>query len=418
MAEVVVVNNENPMEIPPPTFAAQRGMAFIVGVIGIVLCLIGWLTPAPTRDAFYRAWLYAWFFFTGLSLGCMAWVMIHHLVGGGWGRAIQRLAEAGAMNLLLMMILFIPVIIGVKSQYPWADPAQVAKDPILQHKAAFLNLGSWVVRYVIYFVVWFGLTVWMISLQRRWDLTRNPRLLVTLRRISAFGLVFFVYGITFAGTDWIMSREPHWFSNVFGFILSVGQALTAINFLVICLTLLLKYEPLKSYVTRGHYNDLGNLMFTTIILWAYMNLAQFLISWMGNIQDDVKYYHTRWTMAYGITAIVAHFFLPFFILLSKDLKRRPERLMKVAIFIFLVHLIDVWFMVWPSNQPPVASFNRYWLNVAAPVGIGGIWIALFLSQLGRRPLLATATTEGPSDAAESMADPEVGPHGEHHAHPA
>jgi hypothetical protein len=418
MAEVVVLNNQNPLDVPPPSFAAQRGMAFIVGLVGIVLCLIGWITPAPTRDAFYRAWLYAWFFFTGLSLGCMAWVMIHHLVGGGWGRAIQRMAEAGAMNLLLMAILFIPIIIGAKSQYPWANPDLVSKDFVLQHRAGFMSLGPWTIRYVIYFLAWIGLTFWMVRLQRSYDLAPNYRKVVVLRRISAAGLVIYVYGITFAGTDWIMSREPHWFSNVFGFILSVGQALTAINFLVICLTLLLQREPLKSYVTRGHYNDLGNLMFTTIILWAYMNLAQFLISWMGNVQDDVKYYRTRWTMAYAITAIVLHFFLPFFLLLSKDLKRRPERLMKVAIFIFLVHLADIWFMVWPSNEPVVASFNRFWLNIAAPVGIGGLWIAVFLSQLSRRPLLAMPTSGEPSEAMVDTQDPEVGPHGERHAYPA
>ena len=405
--------------LPPKVVDSQR-TALVVGLAGIILCAVGWISTTASANAFYRSWLFAWLFWFGMTLGCMAWVMVHHLVGGGWGRVIQRMAEAGASNIVVMAILFIPVIIGVKSLYPWANHDLVATSAVLTHKAGYLNYPFWLIRAVIYFVGFAILIYSLIALQNRFDVNHSSATSLLCRRLSAGGLVFYVFGMTFAGVDWIMSREPLWYSNIFGFILVVGQALTAINFLVILLTLLLRVEPLKSFVTRGHYNDLGNLMLTTTILWAYMNLAQFLITWMGSIQVDVGYYSARWHMTYAIFTVVLHFFIPFFFLLIKDLKRSPDKLWKVEVFILCVHLFDVYWLVWPSNPPPVLAILpiRMMLNIAAPIGIGGIWIGLLLSRLGRRSLLAELAHEQPSPSMESLDDPEVGPHGEHHAHPA
>jgi hypothetical protein len=404
--------------LPPKVVDSQR-IALIVGAVGVVLCVVGWISGGRIADAFYRSWLFAWFYFFGATVGCMAWVMIHHLVGGGWGRAIQRLAEAGAANILVMAVLFIPIVIAGKHLYPWADPSRVATDAVLTHRVGYLNLGFWLGRSIFYIAAFAIMIYSLIGLQHKFDRNHSSAVALLCRRISAGGLVFYVFGMTFAAVDWIMSREPTWYSNVYGFIIVVGQSLTAINILVVLLTLLVCIEPLKSFVTRGHYNDLGNLMLTTTILWAYMNLAQFLISWMGGIQVDVRYYSTRWNLIYAVSTIVLHFFIPFFFLLVKDFKRSPDKLWMIAAFLLLVHLFDVYWMVWPSNPPSgPPSFSRFWLNIAAPVGIGGIWIGLLLSRLGRKSLLAELAHKQPSPSLESLDDPEVGPHGEHHAHPA
>src|SRR5947209_1365483 len=147
-----------------PDFVAKRNLAFIFGLVGTVLCLLGWISGEHSRDAFYRSWLYGWFFFFGLTIACQAWVMIHHLVGGGWGRTVQRIAEAGSLNVPLMALLFIPIIIGLKSQYPWADHEWVARDSVLGHRAPYMNATFWVIRAIIYFVVWWLLSMRLVSL--------------------------------------------------------------------------------------------------------------------------------------------------------------------------------------------------------------------------------------------------------------
>jgi hypothetical protein len=405
------------LEPLPPGFLRFRVMALLVGVIGLALSAAGWLMRP---DAFARAYLFGYLFFLGLTLGSLAWVMIHHLVGGGWGRAIQRLAEAAAKNAVLMAVLFIPLAMSVKHLYPWANPDVVAHDVVLQHKAPYLNFQFWIIRAVIYFALWIGFAFAMAGMSSRYDRTRSPALAQRMRRLSAAGLLIYVLTMTFAGVDWIMSREAHYFSTIYGFIMVVGQAMSALLLLVVVLTLLLGREPLRSYVTRGHFNDLGNLMLTLVILFAYIGFAQFLISWTGNLQEEVKWYKPRMTGLYGFMGaviIVFHFFVPFILLLMKHLKRHPELLARIAAVLLAVRLVDVAWQVAPTGQP-LHSVVYLLLMVTAPVGIAGVWFALFLLNASGRPLLAVSEHAEPSESMEDQSDPEVGPHGEHHAHPA
>lgn len=404
-------------EILPPQFLHVRRQSALVGAAALALCLIGWIF---SPQAFYRSYLFAWLFFLGVTLGSMAWVMVHHLVGGGWGRAIQRIVEAAAMNLPLMLILFVPVLFGLRWLYPWADPHLVSSDPILEHKAPYLNPGFWTLRLLIYFALWIGLTVWLVTDSRKYDQTRKESIALRMRRVSAGGLALYVVTMSLAGVDWIMSREPHYYSTIFGFILVVGHALSALLFAVIILTLLVGREPLRSFVTLGHFNDLGNLLLTCVILWAYVAFAQFLITWTGNVQEEVRWYYLRshgWNGFLASILIALHFIAPFLLLLSKDIKRNPEALAKLCTCLLLLRLIDIYWMVVPTGNP-VMSINRFWLNFAAPVGVGGVWLAAFLWNLGRAPLLAVSEHEGPSPSMEHAQDPEIGPHGERHSHPA
>jgi hypothetical protein len=401
----------------PDSFKKMQARSLMVGIVAFVLCAIGWLT---SPIAFYRSYLFAYLYFLGLTLGSMAWVMMHHLVGGGWGRAIQRIAEAAAMNIVLMFILFIPILCGLKWLYPWTDTNRLLHDVILRHKAGYLNSSFFTIRALIYFAVWIGLTVWIVRGSARFDRTQNPGTALWMRRVSAGGLVLYVLLMSLAGVDWIMSREPHYFSTIFGFILVVGHALTALLFIIIVLTLLVTREPLRSFVTLGHFNDLGNLLLTCVILWAYVAFAQFLITWTGNIQEEVKWYYLRSRGVYGFFAaslIVLHFLMPFMLLLSKQLKRSPEVLAKLAAGLLCIRILDIYWMVAPTGAP-VASANRYWLNIVAPIGIGSIWLFMFLWNLSRMSLLAVSEHEEPSSSMEHRSDPQTGAHGAGRVHPA
>jgi hypothetical protein len=53
----------------------------------------------------------------------------------------------------------------------------------------------------------------------------------------------------------------------------------------------------------------------------------------------------------------------------------------------LIRLLDVFWIVEPAFRQ--RGLEVYWTDIAAPLGLGGIWIAFFIRNLKARPLLAS-----------------------------
>jgi hypothetical protein len=356
-----------------------RSIALVIGVIGLVLCVVGAFTNTPQ---FFVSYLFGCLFWLGLALGCLGVAMIHHLTGGRWGDVIRRFLEAGFMTLPVMALLFIPVFFGLKHLYPWAQPATVAQDSILQHRQAYLNPAMFIVRAVVAFLIWVIMAWFLRKWSLRQDSTKNVEPTRRLRSLSGPGIVIYPLTATFVYVDWIMSLEVHWYSTMFVVIICIGQILTAYAFAIILLTWFSKYKPLSEVVTPTHFHHLGNLLLTFVMFWTYVSFGQLLIIWSGNLPDEIVWYLHR--IANGWKGIVwflflFHFFLPFFILLFRASKRNPRKLVILASIIFVAHLVSVFWMVTPSLFPN--GIHVSWLDFAAPIGIGGIWIATFISQL-------------------------------------
>ena len=373
--------------------------ALAVGAAGLALCALGSIggseSAAAHHKQFFTSYLFAWIFWLGVSLGSLGIIMMHHLLGGGWGLLIRRFGEAAALVVPLMAVLFIPIILGVYYLYPWADDAAVANDPVLQHKVPWLNFGFWTIRAVVYFALWTALAL----LLRTTPLARpgvNAGLFFArVRRVSAVGIVIYFITMSFGGVDWIMAREAQWYSTVFGFILCVGQAVSAACLLIVMLWLVHDEPPFKQIVQPNYLNDLGNVLMTFVILWAYLSFAQFLVIWLGNVQREITWYLHRteggWRSV-GTVLILFHFLVPFIILLQRPLKRKAGRLAVIAAGIFFVHIIDELYWVtatgYPRNPSALTWLYIQGMNLVAFVGIGGLWIAAFLWILGRAPLIA------------------------------
>lgn len=366
-------------------FRLQRP-AFIVGVAALALCAIELFL---NRGQFFRSYLVGYFFWLEVALGSMGVLMVHHLLGGTWGVLIRRIAEAAMMTLPLMAVLFIPIALGVRYAYPWADPQLVQEDAVLRHRHAYLNQGWFVLRSAAYFAVWILIAWRLRRLSVRQDVEPDWRTVVDLRRTSAPGLVLYFVTMSLAAVDWIMSMESHWYSSIFGFILIVGQALLAFVFMVVVLSQLAHLPPLARVVRPNYLNDLGNFLLTLVILFAYLSFAQLLVTWMGNTQTDVTWYvhrsHGGWRALITIL-VVLHFFVPFVTLLFRDVKCDLRRLATLCGVLFVLHLLYVVWLIEPSNHAP-EPHGVSWTDLAAPIGIGGIWIAAFLWLLGRTPLV-------------------------------
>jgi hypothetical protein len=368
-----------------PDFARPQKIALAVGAGGFALCALGWLV---SPDQFFRSYLMAYVFWVGLAIGCLPLMMIHHMTGGAWGLVIRRPLEASTRTLPLMLLLFLPVALGMPSLYAWARPEAVAADEVLQQKAPYLNASFWLIRTAVYFAVWIGLAQRLSRWSHEQDRTAEARLARKMQMLSGPGIVFYFLAVTFASVDWVMSLDAHWYSTIFGPLVAAGQVLNAFAFAIVLLALLSRYSPLSEAIRPDIFQDLGKLLLAFVMVWAYFAFSQYLIIWAGNLPEETRWYleHSQggW-MTIGILIIVFHFFVPFFLLLSRDLKRNGVVLACVAGGIIAMRFIEIFWTVTPHFHPH--GLTVHWLDLAAPAGIGGIWMWAFLQQLKSHPLL-------------------------------
>jgi hypothetical protein len=241
-------------------------------------------------EQLFRSYLIAYLFWFGIALGCLPLLMLHHLVGGAWGFVIRRILEAGTRTLPLMIVLFVPLLLGIHSLYEWSDPEIVARDQILQAKHAYLNVSFFIIRAVVYFAAWIIFAYFLNRWSAEQDATGNPILLRRFQLLSAPGIVVYTLGITFASIDWGMSLEPHWFSTIYGMLFIVGQTLAALAFVIPVAVLLSDSPPASGFMKADVFQDLGNLLLAFVMLWAYISFSQYLIIWAGNLPEEIPWY--------------------------------------------------------------------------------------------------------------------------------
>jgi hypothetical protein len=375
--------------LPPPQRAAidrLQTASVGVGVATLLACIIG--APfSPTQ--FFRAYLSAYLFYLGLGLGCLGILMIYYLTGGAWGFLTRRLFEAGMRTLPLLAILFTPIACGLGYLYLWAQPDQVAVDKGLLHKQIYLNAPFFWVRAALYFVTWLLIAYFLNAWSRRQDETDDPALPRKLIRLSAAGLVVYGITITFASVDWVMSLQPAFHSSIFGPLFASGQLLSGYALVVIVLAWLAGRPPVSGVISLEVLNDVGNLLLTLLIIWAYMVWFQFMLIWIANLPSDVIWYVPRSRGGWEWVAwalFVFHFAIPFFLLLMRNVKRDPASLAMTAGLILFMQLVFMYYQVVPAF-PEAAHLGEHWMDFLTPFGVGGIWLAYFLWQLKRRPVL-------------------------------
>jgi hypothetical protein len=366
-------------------FALSRRRALTVAAAGAVVSAIG-AVVAP--EQLLRSYLVAYVFWTGLALGSLALLSIHQVTGGQWGIAIRRLLESAGLTVPVLAVLFVPIALGVRVLYPWAQPEHVAHDPLLQEKALYLNVPFFLVRAAGYFVVWTLLARSMAYWSLAQDASDDPLPARRLHHLSRGCLLLLGLTMTFAAVDWMMSLEPHWASTIYGVIFMGGSVLTSFAFAIPTLALLRDRPTVAPVATPEVFHDLGKLMLAFIMLWAYFALSQFLITWSANLPEEIPWYlarnHGGWQwVALGI--VTFHFALPFVVLLSRDVKRRASTLARVAIGLAVMRYVDLYWLVAPAFHPGQVSVH--WLDLATVALVGGLWVAAFVRHLAARPLV-------------------------------
>ncbi len=363
-----------------------QSVASLLGILGLVLTVI--LVPVSGGlDAFFEAYLVGFIFWVGLTLGCLSLLCIQHLAGGPWGAIARRFLEAGSSNIFMMAILFIPVLIGLGSLYPWTDPAYVAAHPTVDLKSSYLNVPAFILRSVIYFATW-GILVYLFRGWSRRQDAGDPAMAQHMRNAGAVGILLFIVTMTFASFDWGMSLTPEWFSGMYGVIFMIGQLISTVSMLIIMLVLFREVDPLPKVLNPTRVQDYGNFLMAFTMFWAYVQTSQLIILWSNNVVETNTWYVARldsswaWVSAF---LLIFHFFTPFLILFSRWVKQKGRALVWVAVWMLFMRIVDIYWIVVPTFERTGSPFRL--LDVALILALGGIWLSFFFRRLKTTSIL-------------------------------
>ncbi len=386
---------------PPALIGRMRTRAAIVGVVGAVaLAIITMVTH--NWDLFLRSWLFSYMFWLGPTTGALCLLCLQYATGGNWGRLGRRIWEAAASNLWLMVAFWLPIAFGIKKLYPWAQMSrEQAVAALGEEKVRFyLNATGFWVRGLVIFAIWM-LILWVL---RRWADKEEagqttPQKFVRIQNLSGFGIVFYGAAVTFLSIDLTMSLDPKWWSTVWGMLFMVGQVLTTFCFTIWLLVKLSPIEPMSKIFKAEYLHDFGKLMFAFVVLWAYLSFSQWIIIWSGNLQSEISWYLNRLNSGwqyFGTILIFAHFVFPFALLLSRNTKRSTGRVVKIALFVMFMRMVDLFWLTAPNfyqgygkNAQGLTGFHLTdgLMYVLCPIAMGGIWLFFFYWQLGRRAIM-------------------------------
>jgi hypothetical protein len=387
----------------PDSVGRLQRNALVAGGIALILCVFG---AIKSPQVFFPSYLMAYLLVLGLALGSLGLLMLQHLTGGHWGIVIRRPLESATRTLPLLAVLFLPIVFGMKYLYgAWLDPEKVRAEPLSAMQQGYLTAHGFYIRAIIYFVVWIGLMLIFNRWSREQDVNQTDRALRRrFKMLAGPGIILYVFVMTFAAIDWVMSISPHWASTIYGFLFVAGQLISAMSLMIAVVVLLSRTEPMAGLIQKRHIHDLGKLLLTFVMLFAYFDFSQLLIIWSGNQPEEITFYRSRLYGEWGVVAVIVlvfHFFVPFFLLLSRDLKRNYRLLPKVALWMIFIRLVDLFWMTRPEFT---ARAIPSWIDFVVPIALIGLWLAFFAFNLQKLPLLPL----GDPKLAEAIA------HHEHH----
>jgi hypothetical protein len=374
----------------PEGVARFQQRALMVGVAALMVCAVAYFFYRDHfADQFFRSYLLAFLFVLGFSLGSLGLLMLQHLTGGQWGIMIRRPLESATRVLPVVALLFIPVLLGMNHLYrEWLNAPSTGEGRLSDFQQGYLTRNWFVVRAVIYFVIWLILVFIFNRWSQEQDIHREDRSLRRrLQLLAGPGIILYVFVMTFAAIDWVMSLSPHWASTIYGFLFVIGQLISSMSLMIAVIVLLSRTAPMAGLIQRRHLHDLGKLLLAFVMLWAYFGFSQLLIIWSGNQPEEISFYRSRLYGGWGVVAVLVlifHFFVPFFLLLSRDVKRHEKLLPRVAVWLILMRLVDLFWMTRPeftTNAVPAV------MDFAVIVALAGFWLALFARNLKSQPLL-------------------------------
>lgn len=401
----------------PPIVAAWRMRALIVAVVFAAISFLSFSWTPEGRNHLVRAYLDGYMMCFNLAGGALALLMVQYVSGGKWGLLLRRPLEAMTRTLWLVALMFIPIAIPYfgKHLYQWvrfpnqASEQQALADGIINKeqeltaifKHGMLNPVALVWESCIIFAV----LLLMMILLNKWSLERDAdplagtdqsyeRWRIRFENLSGPGILIYVFLLTAGAIIWIKALDVTWYSSIWGLQFLVAQGYGVLAFGILSVILLSRYEPMKTLLRTTEQHDLGKLAFAFVMLNIYLCFAEFLIIWSGNIPDEIPWYLNRihggwWTIC--SLDFIAHWLIPFTLLLSRDLKRSKSKMIWLTCWMLFARLVDMFWIIEPNFKGAAGNLVGEPLSIFAyltvPVAMLALWVWYYLWQLPQRPLM-------------------------------
>ena len=321
------------------------------------------------HERFWANWVFWFVLMFTLGLGALFIVALEHLVNAKWSVPVRRIPERVATLLLPAIPVGLIALCALPVLYPGTRP-EAAHNPILAGKAFWLGVPFFSVRTLLSFgLCTLGLWV-LVGGSLRQDTTRDPAFNLRARKFAPAFMASFALVITLVAFDWLSGLTPEWYSDIFGVYVFAGAFLSGLAATALCVLHLQDQDRLEG-VRSDHLYNLGGFLFAFTVFWSYIGFAQYMLMWYANLPDEVIYYKVRlagsWR-AITISLATLHFVIPFFALVTRDAKKDPKRLRRVAYLMLFAHALDMYWLIFPvlGLEPrfswPELSFALFFLG--------------------------------------------------------
>jgi hypothetical protein len=428
-------SNARDYRIPAGAAWAQAWkMAAVVGVLGLAAAAYGY-TVDPRRFAF--SYLMGFVTVLTIAFGSLFFVLIQHLTGAGWSVTVRRTSEFFVAGIVIVPLLALPNLLGKGELFPWWHHGQEetvahAQEPTRVHvgqahenapaanhaeaeaqegeghghgplhaleentmakKVPYLNSSFFFIRAVLYFLAWLWLGERLFRYSTAQDASGDPKWTVKLQRLAPGATFVFAITLTFAAFDWIMGLQPTWYSTMFGVRIFAASAVLGLAINILVALGLRNAGVVKNEISVEHLHDLGKLMFAFLIFWAYISFSEFFLIWYAAIPEETVYYHMRWDSEswrmLSVSIVAVKFIIPFFLTMSRNVKRNPGVLGLGAAWIVVMHLVEMYYWVMPYYGGADVPFTVSGLmtDVGGVLGCVGIYLAVVFRRMLNHPVI-------------------------------
>ena len=334
----------------------QRTLFLGMILVGVICMAMTWFGDDAIHSRFWSNFLHNTVFFTGISFIALFAICAFITAYAGWYVSFKRVFEAFSLFLIIGLILFLVIIAGLWGHlhhlYHWSELEAVAADPILQHKAPFLNKYWYALGTIVILAVWYFLFALPL---RRTSIAEDSEQGVGFkrhRRMRVYAAVFLpIAGFTSAALVWlwVMSVDAHWYSTLFAWYCTASWFVSMMCLTVITL-IWLHGKGYFPYLRTDHIHDIGKYIFAFSIFWTYLWFSQYMLIWYGNVGEETIYYSHRldeYPVLFYANLLI-NFVLPFFVLMRNDTKRKFGTMLFISMVLLFGHWLDFFLMLKPG----------------------------------------------------------------------
>lgn len=359
-----------------PLPASMTNLGWGLTAVGGALAAFSYATDAH-RALFNN--VIGFTFLASIAVGALFFIALEYIAGAVWTTPFRRVIEFLGMLIIPAFLLAIPILLHLHEVYHWASP-EAAADAVLKSKASYLNEHSFMMRFGIFFALWFGFYALFRFNSMKQDKTSDQKLTKKNIALAAAFIPVMAISISLFSIDWVMSLEPHWFSTMFGVYFFTGSILTALSVITYFMVSLSEKGYFFKGINENHYYSFGALIFGLLSFWAYIAFSQFMLIWYANLPEENYWYIARWQNGWEYVSIaltLVHFWIPYFMLVSRPSKMNTKNLKRSAALLIFAQLLDLYWLVVPTFSPtPLFGYQE----LAFPILGIGIIIVLFSLQ--------------------------------------